>query len=208
MKTLILVAAMLILTNGIFAQDHGSVVIFGGYGQSFFSSEIGDDNNHPEEAKYVPVGVQFLFGIDNFSVGAEVNYAAVPFTFTMSSDGTDLADFTITQLYYGGVIKFRLGTHAGLNPYLRAGAGMYTGKFKVDWTDDVTRLLGLEDSETNYKSAFGFNLGAGIEFAVSQTSGIIVEFVYHKVNRTLDVEGAEAGKADNAAIHAGFKLGI
>jgi opacity protein-like surface antigen len=208
MKTIILVAAMVFLTNGMFAQDQGAVVIFGGYGQSFFSSEIGDENSKTEEAKYVPVGVQVLFGIDNFSVGGEVNYAAVPFTFTMSSDGTDLADLTITQLYYGGVIKFRLGTHAGLNPYIRAGAGMYTGKFKVNWTDDVTRLLGYEDSETDYKSAFGYNLGAGFELAVSPTSGIIVEFVYHKVDRTLDIEGAEAGKADNAAIHAGFKLGF
>ncbi len=208
MKTKLLIATMIFFTISLFAQDQGSVIIFGGYGQSFFSSEIGDENSETDEAKYVPVGVQVLFGVGNFSVGGEVNYAAVPFTFTANSDGVDLADFTITQLYYGGVIKFRLGTHAGLNPYIRAGAGMYTGKFKVDWSDDVTRLLGYEDSETDYKSAFGYNIGAGFELAVSPTSGIIVEFVYHKVNRELDVEGAEAGKADNAAIHAGFKLGI
>ncbi len=208
MKIKIFISTMLFLTISLFGQDHGSIIIFGGYGQSFFSSEIGDENSKTDEAKYIPVGVQVLFGIDNFSVGGEVNYAAVPFTFTVNSDGVDLADFTITQLYYGGVIKFRFGTHAGINPYIRAGAGMYTGKFKADWSDDVTRLLGYEDSETNYKSAFGYNLGAGFELAVSPTSGIIVEFVYHKVNRTLDVEGAEAGKADNAAIHAGFKFGI
>ncbi len=208
MKTKLLIIALLLFTVKGFSQDQGSVILFAGYGQSFFSSEIGDENSDTEEAKYVPVGVQILFGVGNFSVGGEINYAEVPFTFTMSEGGTDLADYTISQLYYGGVVKFRLGTHAGLNPYIRAGAGIYTGTFKVDWSDDVTTILGYEDSETDYKSAFGYNLGAGIELAVSPTSGIIVEFVYHKVNRELDIEGAEAGKADNAAIHVGFKLGI
>ncbi len=208
MKIKLIITIIFLFSASFFAQGQGSLVLFGGYGQSFFSSEIGDENSDTEEAKYIPVGAQLLFGVGNFQVGGEVNYAAVPFTFQVNSGETELAELKITQLYYGAVVKFRLGTGAGLNPYVRAGAGIYTGKFQVDWTDEITKLYGKEDSETDYKNAFGYNLGVGIELAVSPTSGIIGEFVYHKVDRTLDVEGAEAGKADNAALHVGFKLGF
>lgn len=207
MKKFILIVIMFLFTSIGFSQEQGSFVLFAGYGQSFFADDLSDDGYQVEEAKYLPVGIQVLWGLGNLQLGGEVNYAAVPFTFQLGDESVDLGEISISQLYYGILANFRLGTGSGIIPYIRGGGGMYTGTFKVDFSDDLN-ALGSEDSEVDFKSTFGFNFGAGIEINLSPNSGIIAELVYHKVNRKLDLEGAEEGKADNAAVQVGFKFGF
>ncbi len=207
MKKNIAVILVFVLSTVLYAQDSGSLVFFAGYGQSAFADELNDDNSQFEESKYIPVGIQLLLGVDNLQVGAEVNYAVVPFTFAMSLNGTEFGEVQITQLYYGAVAKIRLGSGSGLIPYFRGGGGIYSGKFKVDYTDEFNSL-GFEDSEMKFKSAFGFNFGVGVEINLSPNSGLVGELFYHKVKRQLDEEGAEEGKADNLALQVGFQFGF
>lgn len=207
MKKLGLIFLLLFLASGTaYSQSIGA---FGGYGSSAFGDDV------DEESNYIPVGVQLLFGSSNFEFGVEVNYAVVPFTFSMG----DMGDMKINQLNYGALAKFKFGTSRGIWPYLRAGAGMYTGSLKFDFTDEINDF-GIEDVENDFKSAFGFNLGAGVEMNINRGGGLFAEFVYHVVERELDVEENELSGGDltlgesskmtanNWAIHVGFRFSL
>ncbi len=207
-KLIMLFAIALFVAQPLFAQS--SIGIFAGYGQSNF--DFSEDENF-SQAGYVPVGVQFLMGVGTFQLGAEIDYSAVPFGFEVSStyNGVEhkIADTKVTQLYYGLLAKWRVGTKAGFNPYLRAGAGLYTGDYKVEYSDEMKQAYSsLEDETYKYKSAFGFNVGVGVNVDVATNTGVFIEAVYHKVKRQLDLEGSEAEGHDNYAIHAGVNFGL
>ena len=106
--------------------------------------------------------------------------------------------------------KFKIGSGAGIVPYIRAGAGMYTGTFEMDFNDEWNNI-GFEDTELDFKSAFGFNLGAGAEMNINRGGGLFAEFVYHVVERELDAEDTENEEnkpfgANNWALHVGFRF--
>ncbi|MBU0473573.1 MAG: porin family protein [Bacteroidetes bacterium] len=203
MKKLGLILLLLLLASGTaYSQSIGA---FAGYGSSAFGDDV------DEESNYIPVGAQLLFGSGgNFEFGVEVNYAVVPFIFSKG----DIGDMKINQLYYGALAKFKFGTGRGIWPYLRAGAGMYTGTIEYDFTDEINEF-GFDDVKMDFKNAFGFNVGAGAEMNISGNNGLFVEFVYHIVDRELDVnnEDMEEGDsskmtANNWAIHVGFRFGL
>lgn len=204
MKKLGLIFLLFLLGSGTaYSQSIGAFV---GYGQSAFGDDV------EEQANYIPVGAQLLFGTGgNFEIGAEVSYAVVPFAFSM---GEDVGDMKVGQLYYGAMAKFKFGTGGGVWPYVRAGAGLYTGSLEYDFTDEINEF-GFEDVEIDFKSAFGFNVGAGAEINLSGNNGLFAELVYHIVDRELDI--AEEDLADgesakmtgnNFAIQVGFKFGL
>ena len=122
---------------------------------------------------------------------------------------TKIYDFQISQLYFGGLAKLRIGSGAGIHPYARAGAGLYTGDAKKEYSDEAKLIdPSLEDEKEDFKSAFGFNLGGGIEIDVSTNTGIFAELVYHMVNRELDMEGAEKKNMGSIVIYAGIQIGL
>jgi opacity protein-like surface antigen len=210
MKKLFLVLFTLFLFVGnVFSQSIGAFV---GYGTSAFS-----DLENTDQAGYVPVGAHILFGTGgNFEIGAEINYAAVPFTFDVQDPRYDfsLGETKIGQLYYGALAKFKIGSGGGILPYIRGGAGLYTGSIKMEYSEEFKKMyeeslgITLEDQETDLKSAFGFNVGGGAEIDFSSNNGIFAEFVYHFVKRELDKEGAESFTANNWAFHVGFHFGL
>lgn len=204
-KLLTILFALMIFSGSAFSQSIG---IFIGYGSSAFGDDFfGEEAKDENQAKYIPVGGHILFGTGgNFEIGAEVNYALVPFTFSAG----DLGDLEVEQLYYGALAKFKIGSGGGIWPYVRGGAGLYTGSstFKVS---DEMKNYGAEDYTFDMKSAFGFNVGGGAELDFSSNNGLFAEFVYHFVTRENDAtDGEETSSfgANNWALHVGFHFGL
>ncbi|MDA3862178.1 MAG: outer membrane beta-barrel protein [Melioribacteraceae bacterium] len=207
MKKLSLILLSLFLLSGTaFSQSIG---VFVGYGSSAFGDDFFGEDSEVEQAKYLPLGAQLLFGSGGaFEFGAEVNYALVPFTFETEGFG----DTKINQLYYGALAKFKIGSGAGLVPYVRGGAGLYTGTVEIDFNEEW-EAFGLEDTDLDLKSAFGFNVGAGAEMNLSNSGGLFAEFVYHIVEREFDAEDTEMEEnepfgANNWALHIGFRFAL
>jgi len=205
-KSLAILFTLFLLSGSAFAQSIGGFVGYGAsaFGDKFFGEEAEDEN----QAKYVPVGAHILFGTGgNFEIGAEINYAAVPFTF----DAGEYGDLEVEQLYYGALAKFKIGSGGGIWPYVRGGAGLYTGSVNVKYSEEA-KAIGAEDESIDLKSAFGFNVGGGAELDFSSNNGLFAEFVYHIVTREFDQEEGEEGDtsfgANNWAIQVGFHFGL
>lgn len=82
-----------------------------------------------------------------------------------------------------------------LSPYIRGGVGYYSGKVE---------LSGNQTGEADFKSAVGFNVGAGVDMPM----GLYGEFVYHIVSRELDVSGATSMGYNNWAINVGYSFDL
>ncbi len=209
MKKLISILFILVfLTGSAYSQSIG---VFVGYGTSAFGNGEVDT-----QSKFVPVGAHILFGSGGaFEIGAEVSYAAVPFTFELNDATVNMkaGEIKMGQLYYGALAKLKIGSGGGIWPYLRAGGGMYTGKIKSEFTQEYKDLAAtfgatVQDTEVNFKNAFGFNLGAGAEIDFSHNNGLFGEIVYHFVNREADQPGSDSFKANNWVIQVGFHFGL
>ncbi len=199
--------ALMLLSGSAFSQSIGA---FLGYGASAFNDDFfGEEAQDENQAKYVPVGAYILFGSGgNFEIGAEVNYAVVPFTFSTG----DWGDMEVEQFYYGALAKFKIGSGGGILPYVRGGAGIYTGAVNLKFSDAM-KEIGAEDKSINLKNTFGFNVGGGAQLDFSNNNGLFAEFVYHVVNREFDTEDDNSSEvssfgANNWAIHVGFHFAL
>ncbi|MCW8848942.1 MAG: porin family protein [Melioribacteraceae bacterium] len=206
----------------ISSQAQISVGIYSGFGQSSFDEDILGEGGKVEQAGYIPAGLQLLYKLPNMSfgaiyLGAEVDYAVVPFTFEMSDDignGPEkLADFKINQMVIGALVKVKFGQN-NLRPFLRLGGGAYTGGADIEYTEKIKELFQqqynstLEDEEIDIKTAFGFNIGAGADLKIGSSNALFAEFVYHMVSREADGDDSESFSANNWAAHIGFQFGL
>ncbi|MCU0610605.1 MAG: outer membrane beta-barrel protein [Candidatus Eisenbacteria bacterium] len=189
-KVFITLLALALVAAGASAQT--TLLGFAGYGQSAFEDQ-------EDAAGYIPVGAELLVELSpGLSVGAEVNYAVVPFTWEYEYAGTKVGETKIGQMILGGLARFEMG-QGSVRPHLRGGAGLYMGKAEFE----AEAGSGLLDSETDYKNAIGFNVGGGLTADFGDTKIWMAEFVYHIVSREADVEDAESFGANNWAIHLG-----
>lgn len=200
-KKFLVFLTIIILSGNNYSQ---SVGVFLGYGASAFGDDFAKDI---EQANYIPLGANILFKIGAFQVGGEINYAIAPFTF----EGL-YGDVAISQLYFGALAKYKIGSGRRITPYLRLGAGLYTGSEDFTFLEGKNEF-GLDDYKIDFKNAFGFNLGAGGELKLNRRNSIFAEFVYHVVNRELDTTDTENEvnkpfSANNWALHFGFKFGL
>lgn len=176
--------------SSVFKGNRGSsekkfiVAIFTGFGLSNFNSEdIYGPGFNLTQSSYVPLGAQFLIIAGSFHIGGEVNYAAMPFTFENKTTSGQVAwEDQIQQLQFGAVGRFNLVQGPAM-PFIRAGAGFYSGDAKRKYSKEFKDAIGenLQDDTAKLDTNFGFNFGAG----VSVRNGFI-EIVYHLVNRTMD----------------------
>jgi hypothetical protein len=185
-KLLIATTVVGLLAAGASAQT--KLAAFVGYGQSAFEDQ--DD-----AAGYIPLGIQGLLELSpGMSVGAEINFAVVPFTWTYE-DFED-AEVRITQTIISALAKYEIG-QGDLRPHVCGGLGIYMGK--IEYTDHP--LWG--DAEEDFKSAIGFNIGGGITADWGYDRFWLAEFVYHIVEREEDVDNGDSFGANNWAIQLG-----
>ena len=194
-KAFIMLVALAMVAVGASAQT--TLLGFAGYGQSAFDLDeaFGEDVTE-DQAGYIPVGAEILVELSpGLSVGAEVDYAVVPFTWEFEYAGETVGEVKVTQMVLGGLARFEMG-QGSLRPHVRGGAGLYMGKSKSEPEQGA-------DTEEDFKNAFGFNVGAGLTADFGETKIWMLEFVYHIVSREADVEGAESFGANNWALHLG-----
>jgi Outer membrane protein beta-barrel domain len=209
-----------LVTMTINAQTY--ISIFTGYGQSSFQEDLFGDDSKIEQAGYVPAGLQIGYDLANMEfgsifLGAEVDYAVVPFTFELSEDigngEQNIADFKINQMVIGALVKVKFGK-SNFNPFIRLGGGAYLGGADIEYTEEIKTLYQqqfnqtLEDEELDIKTAFGFNVGAGTDIKMGSSSKFFVEFVYHMVTREPDEDNSESIDANNWAAHVGIQFGL
>ncbi len=193
-----------------------SIGIFGGYGSSQFSED--DFLEGFEQSSFIPVGANIMFntsgGLSPIQIGGEISYGVVPFTFEMSEGDMHLGDLKINQLYFGAIVKFTIMTGNKAAPYLRGGAGMYTGNAEREYKSEAKALFEsygiiLEDEEIDVSSAFGFNIGAGLNFEINNKNALFFEFVYNIVDREIDEEdGGEKFTSNSWVVQAGISFGL
>ena len=171
---------------------------FFGYGMSAFE-------NFTDNAGYIPMGLQAYYSFDKLSFGSlnfgvEFNYSVVPFTFE--------AKAKIKQMIIAALIKVKF-LKASINPFVRLGAGLYTGGSTLEWTDigrQAAQQQGINPvEEIKFDSAFGFNVGAGADYKFGKMYGVFLEFLYHIVSRKPE-NAQESGGANNWAVQAGFQV--
>jgi hypothetical protein len=183
-----------------------------GYGSSSF--ENFDDN-----AGTVPVGIQALLSLDkipfgSIDLGAEFNYSVVPFTFEIQEQVNQQIfkyDWKIKQMIIAALVKVKFLKKSIAHPFIRLGAGLYSGGSTYEFPDDVKQFAQQNNitlnEELDIDSAFGFNVGAGTDIQIGKTITLFGEFVYHIVSRK--VEGAqESNGANNWAIQVGILTAI
>ncbi len=206
---IILLSFLFVFTSANYAQF--KIGAFAGYGMSAFE-------NQDEGAGYLPLGIQAYYSLEKLKFGSlnfglEFNYAVSPFTFEAkdANSGQKLWESKLNQLVIAALIKVKF-LKKNINPFIRLGAGLYTGNQDNEFTDLGKQYLQQNNlqpvEETKFKSAFGFNIGAGADYKVGKTGAVFFEFVYHIVSRAVDVEGAQSSGLNNWAVQAGFQVGL
>jgi opacity protein-like surface antigen len=196
-----------------------SLSVYSGAGRSSFDKDIFNDPSLPtvkfSQSSYVPLGAQLNFNLPFIlSVGAEVNYAIVPYSFDINypinGQDTKVAELKAHQLFLGVVAKARL-LPGPIVPYARVGAGLISGDIDIHWTDQIKQYLGpygvaLKDSTINIKEAVGVNIGAGVEINFSESGGLFGEIVYYFIQREEDIKNAQSFQANNYGIQVGWQF--
>jgi len=190
LKAVITTILIVICVLPVYSQT--SFNIFAGYGQSDFE-------DIEEQAGYIPAGVQLLFG-DQIQFGGEFNYAVVPFEFEFQEGGQDIGEIKVNQMVIGGLVRFNFGA-GDVIPYLRGGAGLYSGDQEISFSDE--NLQGFEGGSftVEMEDEFGFNVGGGVSFG-----GVFVEVVYHIVDRKPKDSDIDGIKMNNFALQAGLQF--
>ena len=214
-----LVVIFLLSQTFIFSQP--SLGVFVGYGSSSFDNDLVGTNVDLNSAGYLPVGAQVGYSLTGLPFGslgffAEFDYSAVPFTYETFGDlngtNTKTSEIKISQTFIGALVKLKFGV-GFFNPFIRVGGGAYLGSLKQEFTDDARNFVQqqgqtLENGDFDFKSAFGFNIGAGTDIRIGKVTGLFGEFVYHIVSRELDIQGVQSKSANNWAVHAGLQIAI
>jgi hypothetical protein len=176
--------------------------IFSGFGLSNFDTAELYGSRVPQSG-YLPLGAQFLAGLNIFQIGAEFNYAAVPFTFeNKASSSQALWKGRLNQVQFGALVRVNL-VNGFFKPFLRAGSGVYTGNAKREYS------AASSDETIELDTNFGFNFGAGVAIPKG-----FLEFVYHLVDRSRDVKTVDPNgkqiteKEWIRAYHWAFRAGV
>ncbi len=201
------------------AEAQVSLSLYTGLGRSSFDKDLFGNSLASQadfsQAQYIPVGAQLSFNLPFLlTFGAEVNYAAAPFTFDVSANlgnqNIQVAELKVHQLYAGVFVKARL-LPGPIVPYAKVGAGLISGNIDINWTDQFKQLASqvgyqLHDSTLNVKGAVGVNIGGGVEINFSDKGGLFGELVYYFVQREAEITGANSFQANSYAILVGWQF--
>lgn len=155
-----------------------------------------------------PLDTGYLLGLacggailDNLRLEGEVSYArnevdgAIVFSGqgSFASDGEVSATFVLASLWY----DFTIGS--GLTPYAGGGAGVAF----VDQELDIALVGGFSSDDTD--SAFAWQLGAGVKYALRRDLAIELGYRFRRVEG-LDFETAPPFGLENAALQSHYAL--
>ena len=183
--TLTIMSILLISTIGM-AQSIG---VFGGYLNSSFEEQ--DD-----AASAIELGASFVFdALPILDAGAEYTMTVSPFEFEESDPFFGDIKLKLNSSMFGVFARYNLPLPA-LTPYIRVGAGYYSGSVEAE-------ALG-QSGEEDFSSALGFNVGAGI----NTFTGLNAEFVYHIVKRELDQQGAVSAGYNYWGLRIGYYFSL
>ena len=220
MKKVLLTAVIYSLT---FFSVNAQVAlsIYSGLGRSSFDTKIIDnpltDLADISQAQYIPVGAEISFDLPFlFTFGADVNFAAVPFTFDVNADiggqNMKVSELKVHQLMTGIFVKARL-LPGPIVPYAKVGAGLISGNIDLNWTDEFKQFASqygfiLNDSTINIKNAISVNIGAGVQINFGESGGLFGELTYYFVQREADIQGAQSFQANSYAILVGWQFNL
>jgi opacity protein-like surface antigen len=178
------ISILLISTFGM-AQSIG---LFAGYLNSAFEDQT-------DAAGGFELGATFVLdALPVIEAGAEYSTTVSPFEFESEFLGQKVTS-KFSNSMFGVYGKFNISVPA-FTPYIRAGAGYYSGSVEVE--------VGGQSGTTDFKNTLGFNVGAGIE----TFTGFYAEFVYHLVSKELDVEDAASAGANYWGLRAGYLFSL
>ena len=195
--TLTIVSILLFSTFGM-AQSIG---IFAGYtGSSFDENPAYDTGVDVETTNGMEIGAAFVFdALPIIEAGVEYSKSITPFEMKTKIQGTEFTQKS-SQSMFGAFVRFSFAVPV-VTPYIRAGAGYYTGSSETNLPDALKDVAGLD---TDYKSTLGFNIGAGVDVLF----GLNAEFVYHIVSKELDVTDAKSFGANYWGLRVGYYFSL
>ncbi|MCK4796972.1 MAG: hypothetical protein KAT05_06295 [Spirochaetes bacterium] len=193
--TLSILSILLISTFGM-AQSIG---VFGGLtGSSFEENPVFESGL--EASNGFEVGAAFVFdALPIIEAGVEYTKSVSPFEIKTKFQGIEFTQKN-SQSMFGAFVKFNLSVPV-VTPYLRAGAGYYSGSSETNLPDALKDVAGLD---TDYKSTLGFNVGAGVDTFI----GLNAEFVYHIVSKELDITDAKSLGANYWGLRVGYYFSL
>lgn len=206
-----------------FSYGQVNIGIYTGYGISSFEDQDGN-------ADMLPIGLQVYYSMDNLdfislNLGVDFNYSAMPFSFILTNNtGQTLITRKQNQLHVGALFKVKFIKGFILNPYLRIGAGLYSGNQSLEYSDELAQEAQQQQitlaNELELTSALGFNFGAGVDLnlTTNESFGLFLEFTYHLNSREIDESpfnvfpGVNLGKRvlgfNNMAVLLGLQVKI
>jgi len=138
-------------------QAQAQTTLYVGGGATFPTSDMGDVTSTGWQ---IIGGVLFPVGPEGLSIGAEGFYG--------QNSGKDDSPIKISPYGVMGIASYGFSTSGSVTPYIFGGLGLMVSG--VSWDDDLF--------ESSSESSFGYQLGAGVEFGVSESTGIFVEGKY------------------------------
>lgn len=181
-------------------------------------------------AEGIPVGLQATYSLEsipfiNFNFGLDFSYSASPFTFKITNaTGAEIFRREQNQLHVGALVKIKFAKDFILNPYLRLGAGLYSGSQSLTFIDAIVQEAQQQKvslpEELEVSSNIGFNFGGGLDLKLTSSGNLVLflDFVYHLNSREIDesplniLQGVNLQKSDlgfdNFAILLGFQVGF
>ena len=171
-------------------NGQGIVGLYTGLSNSSFEKQIKSSGSFL-------FGLQAMYSLKTPSIidlkfGLEFNYLVPPFSFDIEGSSGKLVTRNQKQLFVGALVKVLIVNSFVLSPYLRLGAGLYSGGHTLEFADAIKQeaqqqQIPLPD-ELDISSSFGFSLGFGFEYKLPSMTktGLFTEFVYNIVSREID----------------------
>ncbi len=197
MKTITLsILSILLISSFGMAQSIG---IFGGFTGASYEDNPAFDADI-ETSNGFEVGAAFVFdALPIFDIGVEYSKSVSPFEIKSKVSGTEVTQKS-SQSMFGAFVRFNLSVPV-VTPYLRAGAGYYSGKSETNLPDALKDVAGLD---ADYKGTLGFNIGAGVNTFI----GLNAEFVYHMVSQKLDITDAKSLSSNYWGLRVGYYFSL
>lgn len=174
------VSALVFLFGQVsFAQDMegkiglGARVAFVDYAEDEYDVNGVEVDTDPDDAAMV--GIDLTYFIDRyFSFELCVGYAETDVELSALGLSGDAGEITQIPVLLSGRVHF--STNPKVNPYLAFGGGYFFND--IDSNRGTIEFIYGPGAEVDVDNSFGYHLGGGIEFFISEKSAVNLDFKY------------------------------